>query len=76
MPKANKKFVTVSWRAGREPVDEMFWCEAEFDGTWTNITTIDRLRSRREVVERVSEIDQAIIEKFIQDIVSRQTLFT
>ncbi len=61
MPKANKKFVTVSWRAGREPVDEMFWCEAEFDGTWTNITTIDRLRSRREVVERVSEIDQAII---------------
>lgn len=61
MPKANKKFVTVSWRSGREPVDDMFWCEAEYDGVWTNITSVDRLRSRREVVERVSELDQAII---------------
>ncbi len=61
MPKAHKKFITVSWRAGREPVDDMFWCEAEFDGTWTNITVIDRLRSRREVVERISELEQAII---------------
>jgi hypothetical protein len=39
----------------------MFWCEAESDGVWTNITSIDRLRSRREVVERVAELDQAMI---------------
>ena len=61
MAKVNKKFVTVSWRSGREPVDDMFWCEAEYDGAWTNITTVDRLRSRREVVERVTELDQALI---------------
>lgn len=61
MTKLNKRFVTVSWRSGREPVDDMFWCEAESDGVWTNITSIDRLRSRREVVERVTELDQAII---------------
>jgi len=61
MPKAQKKFITVSWRAGREPVDDMFWCEAEFDGVWTNITSIDRLRSRREVVERTAELEHAII---------------
>src|SRR5579864_3482222 len=61
MANANKKFITVSWRAGREPVDDMFWSEAEFDGVWTTITSIDRLRSRREVVERVTELGPAII---------------
>ena len=61
MQKANKKFITVSWRAGREPVDDMFWCEAEYDGVWTNITTIDRLRSRREVVERICDLENAIV---------------
>ncbi|MDP4219539.1 MAG: hypothetical protein Q8916_00315 [Bacteroidota bacterium] len=61
MTKVNKKFITISWKAGREPVDDMFWCEAEYDGSWTNITTMDRLRSRREVVERIVNLDQAFI---------------
>src|SRR5690242_9063535 len=61
MANINKKFITVSWRSGREPVDDMFWCEAEYDGTWTNITTIERLRTRKEVVERVGALENAII---------------
>jgi hypothetical protein len=39
----------------------MFWCEAEYDGSWTNITTMDRLRTRREVIERIGNLDQAFI---------------
>src|SRR5438874_1966863 len=58
---ANKKFITVSWKAGREPVDNMFWCEAEYDGAWTNISTLERLRSRKDVIERVSALEQALI---------------
>jgi hypothetical protein len=58
---ANKKFITLSWKAGREPVDNMFWCEADYDGAWTNITTVDRIRTRREVIERIAELDNALI---------------
>ncbi|MEI8134255.1 MAG: hypothetical protein WCH46_04130 [bacterium] len=61
MAKSNKKFVTVSWRSGREPVDDLFWCEAEYDGAWTSITTLEKLRTRREIVEKVSPLEDAII---------------
>jgi hypothetical protein len=59
--KANKKFITISWKAGREPVDEMFWCEAEYDGAWTSLHSLERLRTRREVVEKISALDHAIV---------------
>jgi len=61
MAKANKKFITVSWKSGREPVDDLFWCEAEYDGAWTNINSVERLRTRREVIEKVAELEHAII---------------
>jgi hypothetical protein len=61
MAKANKKFITVSWKSGREPVDDLFWCEAEYDGGWTNIHSVERLRTRREVIEKVNELEHAII---------------
>jgi hypothetical protein len=61
MAKANKKFITVAWKSGREPVDDLFWCEAEYDGAWTSINSLEKLRTRREVIEKVSELDHAII---------------
>ncbi|MEP7233742.1 MAG: hypothetical protein ABI778_00470 [Ignavibacteriota bacterium] len=61
MSRPNKKFITVSWKPGREPVDDMFWCEAEVEGAWTTITSIDRLRTRREIVERITQLEQATI---------------
>src|SRR5579872_6618932 len=61
MAKANKKFIAVSWKSGREPVDDLFWCEAEYDGAWTSINSIERLRTRREVIEKTSELEHAII---------------
>lgn len=56
-----KKIITISWKAGREPVDDMFWCEAETEGAWTSITTLERIRTRREIIEKILETDQALI---------------
>ena len=61
MAKSNKKFITVSWKAGREPVENMYWCEAEYDGAWTSIHSLGKLRTRREISEKVSELEHAII---------------
>ncbi len=58
---SQKKYVTIGFDASREPLDELFWVEAVIEGSWTTITTCDRLRSRREIVERVSELDSALI---------------
>jgi hypothetical protein len=61
MLKANKRFVTITFKASREPVDDMFWCEAEYDGSWTNVILLDRLKTRREIIERILELDSALI---------------
>ncbi|HET9135924.1 MAG TPA: hypothetical protein VFO76_04750 [Candidatus Kapabacteria bacterium] len=61
MAKIDKKYITIGFDASREPLDELFWCEATSEGDWTNITTCDRLRSRREIVERIGELNSAIV---------------
>lgn len=59
--KATKRFVIVSWRAGREPVDDMYWCEAEFDGVWTNVIMLDKIRARREIFDRLTELEGSAV---------------
>jgi hypothetical protein len=49
------------WRAGREPVDDMYWCEAEYDGTWTNVIILDKVRTRREILDRLLELETAVV---------------
>jgi hypothetical protein len=61
MSKANKRFVTITFKASREPVDDMFWCEAEYDGSWTNVILLDRLKTRREIIERILELESGLI---------------
>lgn len=61
MPKQNKRFVVITFRASREPVEDMFWAEAEYDGAWTNVIRLDRVKTRREILERIGELDTAII---------------
>lgn len=61
MSKPNKKFVVISFRASREPVEDMFWAEAEYDGAWTNVIRLDRVKTRREILERIGELETAII---------------
>lgn len=61
MSKVQKKFITIGFDASREPLDEMFWCEAEVEGDWTNIAVCDRIRTRREIVERIAALDKALV---------------
>ncbi len=59
--KNEKRYITIGFDAGREPLDELFWCEAEYDGSWTTISACDRIRTRRELVERIGELKEAVI---------------
>ena len=61
MAKTEKQYITISFDASREPLDELFWCEAVSEGDWTTIKTCDRFRSRKEIVERISELTAATI---------------
>ena len=61
MAKPNTRFVTVSFKASREPVDDMFWCEAEYDGAWTNVILLERIKTRREIIERVLELESGLV---------------
>lgn len=61
MAKPNKRFVTVSFKASREPVDDMFWCEAEYDGAWTNVILLERVKTRREILERIVELESGLV---------------
>ena len=58
---SQKKYITIGFDASREPLDELFWCEAEIDGAWTTVSVCDKVRTRREIVERVSHLDNALI---------------
>jgi hypothetical protein len=61
MPKQNTTFVVITFRASREPVEDMFWAEAQYDGAWTNVVRLERIKTRREILERIAELESAII---------------
>jgi len=56
-----RRFINITWSAQREPVDDMFWCEIEKEGDWTTVVAVDQVRSRREILERLSEVEEGII---------------
>jgi hypothetical protein len=56
-----ERFITVSWSAQREPVDSMYWCEAERKGAWVEVTALDQVRTRKEILERLTELDAGLV---------------
>ncbi len=59
--KETKRFVVVSWSAQREPADDLYWCELEREGTWLVVTALEQVRTRREILERLTELDEGIV---------------
>jgi len=56
-PNVFKHIITISWSGAREPVDDMFWAEAENDGAWIVVNEFERIRTRKEVLDRIVELD-------------------
>ncbi len=59
--KSFERFITVSWSAQREPVDDIVWCEAEQENTWIVVRSVEIIRTRREVLERLVDTDRALV---------------
>ena len=55
------RFVVVSWSGLREPVDDMFWAEAEREGDWIVIRSLEHVRTRKEILDRLSELDSGLV---------------
>ena len=60
-PRRSTRVVAISFSAQREPVDDLVWAEAERDGNWTVVRSIEFIRTRRELLERILELDTAIV---------------
>jgi hypothetical protein len=56
-----KKFVVVTWSSQREPVDNMYWAEAERQGDWIVVNALEQVRTRREVLERIQELQNGLV---------------
>lgn len=56
-----KRIVVVRWSGRREPVDDMFWAEAKIDGDWIVISEFEQVRSRKEILTRLSELPNGLV---------------
>ncbi|MEO6941158.1 MAG: hypothetical protein ABI444_13675 [Candidatus Kapaibacterium sp.] len=60
-PKRTKRYVSIAWSGQREPLDNLIWCEAERDGAWLVITALEQVKTRREILERLTALDEGIV---------------
>ena len=60
-PRIFRRMVAIGWSASREPVDDMFWAEAKIDGEWIVVETFERVRTRKEILERILALDHALV---------------
>jgi hypothetical protein len=55
------RIVVVSWSGLREPADDMFWAEAEREGDWIMIRSLEHVRTRKEILDRLTELDSGLV---------------
>lgn len=56
-----KRYVTVLWSGQREPVDDMYICDIEKNGSWLTVVNLEQVRTRREVLEYLKDLDGGLI---------------
>lgn len=56
-----KRYVTILWSGQREPVDDMYICDIEKNGSWLTVVNLEQVRTRREVLEYLKELDGGLI---------------
>lgn len=56
-----KRYITVLWSGKREPLDDLIVCEIEKRGDWIAVVTLEQMRTRREVLDYLKDLDNALI---------------
>ncbi len=60
-PGVFRRVVFISWSGEREPASELLWSEAVIDGEWVVIQKLEKIRTRKEVLDRILELDSALV---------------
>ncbi len=61
MPKEQKKYCVIAFRSSREPLDDMLFAEAVYDGSWTEIGRLETVKYRRDLLEELASYGSALI---------------
>jgi hypothetical protein len=60
-PGVFRRIVFISWSGEREPASELLWAEAVIDGEWVIIEKLEKVRTRKEVLERILEMESGLV---------------
>jgi hypothetical protein len=55
------RFVAIAWSGAREPAADLIWAEAHLDGKWIVIDALDKIRTRKEILERILDLQAALV---------------
>jgi hypothetical protein len=60
-PGVFRRIVFISWSGEREPASELLWTEAVIDGEWIMVQNLEKIRTRKEVLERILEMESGLV---------------
>lgn len=55
------RFIAIGWSGQREPADDLYWCEIERNGQWLTVSAMEQVRTRREILERLLELQDGVV---------------
>jgi hypothetical protein len=56
-----RRVVFVSWSGEREPASELLWAEATIEGDWVIVQKLEKVRTRKEILDRILEMDAGLV---------------
>jgi hypothetical protein len=56
-----ERFVSIGWSGAREPAADLIWAEASIDGKWIVVDSLERIRTRKEILERILPLQAALV---------------
>lgn len=56
-----QRFVSIGWSGAREPSAELVWAEAHLEGKWVVIDDLDRVGSRKAILDRLLGLKSALV---------------
>ena len=56
-----QRFVSIGWSGAREPTADLVWAEAHLEGKWVVIDDLDRVGSRKAILDRLLDLKSALV---------------
>jgi hypothetical protein len=60
-PSVFRRIVVIAWSGEREPASDLWWAEATIEGEWVVVQELGRVRTRKEILERILALDSALV---------------